>query len=182
MGSLLLLAGCGFAPYGLSGKYIANRSVVIPVDMPANAPSIAQQFIAFEHEGIDIWAEKGTAVLAAADGVVTRATTGPIHGNQMTIDHSGSAEGYQTIYWHLRDMAVAKGDRVTRGQQIGTMGSTGLLAAGITHLHFEVRLFDDRGWPIAEDPHLHWAGGVGKVTCFQPEVDYQRLTYPVVCR
>ena len=79
-----------------------------------------------------------------------------------------------------------EGALVRRGRQIATLGTTGMLGGGIPHLHFE--LFRQAGdeSEVSADPHLFWAGGVGRVTCFDPAVPYDpthfRTTYPVPCR
>jgi len=92
------------------------------------------------HQGTDIARSSGGPVLAAADGRVTgvvrsTATTG--YGTQITIEHGN---GYMTRYGHLvfSSPLVSVGQTVTKGQQIGSMGSTGK-STGV-HLHFEVRI------------------------------------------
>lgn len=86
-----------------------------------------------QHTGIDIAAAKGTPVYATADGVVTSANPGSGYGNVIVINHGYS---YQTLYAHLSKKAVKPGERVTRGQVIGYVGSTGLSSG--PHLHYEV--------------------------------------------
>jgi septal ring factor EnvC (AmiA/AmiB activator) len=96
--------------------------------------------------GIGIAAPAGTAVKAVAPGTV--AIAGPL-GTYLTsvlLDHGG---GYYTFHAYLRDAAVAKGDRVTRGQVIGHVG--GEASEQGAHLHFELR---GQGG-IALDP-LNW--------------------------
>ena len=82
---------------------------------------------------------------------------------------------------HLNKRLVAKGDKVVRGQKIGEVGSTGALAGTLNHLHFEVHV----AGLGAVDPHLLWANGLGKVTCFDPVRPQPgspvQLTYPVHC-
>lgn len=85
------------------------------------------------HTGIDIAASKGTPVYATADGVVSHANPGSGYGNTVVINHGYS---YQTLYAHLSRKAVRPGERVTRGQVIGYVGSTGLSSG--PHLHYEV--------------------------------------------
>lgn len=94
------------------------------------------------HAGYDLAAPLGTAVAAAADGVVTFAGQLPQHGSCLILDHGW---GIYTVYAHLSRFAVQPGERVTQGQAIGAVGSTGLSTG--PHLHWEVRL---RG--IAIDP------------------------------
>ncbi len=86
------------------------------------------------HPGIDIAADKDTPVVAAADGVVDLAGWDDTYGWMVRIDH-----GYaiHTLYGHNARNLVKVGDRVTRGQTIALLGSTGKSTA--PHLHFEVR-------------------------------------------
>lgn len=96
------------------------------------------------HEGIDFSAPTGTDIYAAGDGVVvqnTRSNYG--YGNILKIDHG---YGYMTVYAHLHKNLVRKGQKVKRGQIIGTVGSTGLSTG--PHLHYEVRKNDRRVNPI----------------------------------
>jgi murein DD-endopeptidase MepM/ murein hydrolase activator NlpD len=86
------------------------------------------------HEGVDFSAPIGTDIYATGDGVVSsadRSKTG--YGNQIVIDHGF---GYKTMYAHLQSFKVRAGERVTRGQIIGTVGSTGKSTS--PHLHYEV--------------------------------------------
>lgn len=85
------------------------------------------------HPGLDIAGDKGQAVYATADGVVTHAGRQGAYGNLITIDHGF---GLETRYGHLSGFQVRQGDRVQRGDLIGRLGSTGR-ATG-THLHYEV--------------------------------------------
>jgi murein DD-endopeptidase MepM/ murein hydrolase activator NlpD len=87
------------------------------------------------HEGIDISASAGTAILATASGVVARVATDPAYGHMVDIDHGN---GYLTRYAHARSINVRPGERVRRGTPIGAVGSTGRSTA--PHLHYEVRL------------------------------------------
>ena len=88
------------------------------------------------HAGIDLSGPVGTPIYATANGVVTTAgyNSGG-YGNLVKIDHG---RGIETRYGHLASMSVRPGDRVTRGQQIGRMGSTGRSTG--SHLHYEVRI------------------------------------------
>ena len=84
------------------------------------------------HEGIDI--SGGGRILASEAGVVTRASNHATYGNLIIIDHGN---GFTTRYAHLKDFKIKAGQKVSRGQHIATMGTTGL-STGV-HLHFEVR-------------------------------------------
>ncbi len=87
-----------------------------------------------DHPGIDIATKKGEPVFATADGVVSDARMdSPSFGMTIRIDHG---YGYQTRYAHLSKLMVRKHQKVTRGQKIGEVGSTGRSQA--PHLHYEV--------------------------------------------
>jgi murein DD-endopeptidase MepM/ murein hydrolase activator NlpD len=85
------------------------------------------------HKGVDIAGKKGSEVVAVATGVVTRAGPASGYGNLVEINHGN---GYYTRYGHNEDVLVAVGDKVTRGQPIALMGSTGRSTG--PHVHFEV--------------------------------------------
>ncbi|HEU4954711.1 MAG TPA: M23 family metallopeptidase [Gemmatimonadales bacterium] len=89
------------------------------------------------HEGTDYAAAPGTPVMAAGDGVVLRAGWSGGYGNLIELRHRN---GITTRYGHLRGFArgVRTGARVSQGQTIGYVGSTGL-ASG-PHLHYEFRV------------------------------------------
>ncbi len=96
------------------------------------------------HKGIDFTAPRGTAIQATGNGVVSRVQKRRIgYGNNVIIDHGF---GYTTMYAHMKEIHVKKGDKVTKGQQIGTIGSTGTSTA--PHLHYEVRINDRPVNPI----------------------------------
>lgn len=88
--------------------------------------------------GVDLGAPRGTAVRAAADGIVIIAKANGGwnggYGNYVVISHSN---GTQTLYSHLAHVSVPAGSSVAKSQMIGTVGTTGR-ATG-PHLHFEVR-------------------------------------------
>ena len=89
------------------------------------------------HDGMDIAAEAGTAVLAAADGTVYTVYEDETMGTTVVIRHDG---GYVTTYASLdKTVSVAPGDQVKLGQQIGNVGSTALLESAMAeHVHFSV--------------------------------------------
>ena len=88
------------------------------------------------HAGIDLSGPVGTPIYATADGLVTDAgyNSGG-YGNLIKLDHG---RGIETRYGHLSKLTVRAGERVTRGQVIGRMGSTGRSTG--SHLHYEVRI------------------------------------------
>lgn len=103
------------------------------------------------HSGVDFAGRKGMPIYATADGFVSYAGTDKYLGNTVIIDHRkkeldeegqpyAHQGGYQTEYGHLDQALVEQGQQVRRGQQIGTMGSTGRSTG--PHLHYAVRLRD----------------------------------------
>jgi murein DD-endopeptidase MepM/ murein hydrolase activator NlpD len=84
------------------------------------------------HRGIDLAAVAGTPIRAAADGLVVRAGWRGGYGRQVALAHGG---GLDTSYSHMSRIVAHEGDRVTRGQVIGYVGSSGLSTG--PHVHFE---------------------------------------------
>jgi murein DD-endopeptidase MepM/ murein hydrolase activator NlpD len=102
------------------------------------------------HAGIDIAADVGTPVMAAADGVIEYSDwNSGGYGNLVEIRH---ADGSLTRYAHLNRSMVQVGQKVKQGEQIAEMGSTGYSTG--PHLHFEVHAASDGGSvdPIAYLP------------------------------
>ena len=104
------------------------------------------------HDGMDLAAEAGTAVLAAADGTVYTVYEDETMGHTVVIRHQ---DGYVTCYASLgEDVAVAPGDTVKLGQKIGTVGNSALLESALgDHIHFSVTRDDE---PI--DPQSFLSG------------------------
>ncbi|MCL1845142.1 MAG: peptidoglycan DD-metalloendopeptidase family protein [Defluviitaleaceae bacterium] len=86
------------------------------------------------HTGIDVSAPANTHIFAAEAGIVQFAGWSAGWGNYIIIQH---ADGYATMYAHNTRNRVSTGDRVTRGQHIGDVGTTGRSTGN--HLHFEIR-------------------------------------------
>nr|MDK2851402.1 hypothetical protein [Candidatus Cloacimonadota bacterium] len=87
------------------------------------------------HKGIDIGAKNGTPINAVLDGKVVFAGTQGSYGNVIVIEH---LDFVMTVYAHNEKNLVKVGDKVTKGQQIATVGATG--NATTAHLHFEYRV------------------------------------------
>lgn len=87
------------------------------------------------HTGTDFAGAAGTPVLATADGVVVHADWSSGYGRLVRIKH---AFGIETYYAHLAQIRVKVGQKVSRGDRIGDMGSSGRSTG--THLHYEVRI------------------------------------------
>ncbi|MEX0720519.1 MAG: M23 family metallopeptidase [Balneolaceae bacterium] len=85
------------------------------------------------HQGVDIDAQRGESIYAAANGVVIKAGTGSGYGKMVKVQHSN---GYSTVYAHLRRVKVKEGQKVRKGDVIGKAGNTGT-SSGV-HLHFEI--------------------------------------------
>lgn len=101
------------------------------------------------HLGFDLASVQRAPVLASNAGVVVHADYLGIYGNCVILDHG---LGVQSLYAHLSTLGVKAGDAVTKGQEIGRTGATGL--AGGDHLHFTILL---QGTPVNPvewwDPH-----------------------------
>jgi murein DD-endopeptidase MepM/ murein hydrolase activator NlpD len=127
---------------------LADGAIAVPSDKPVKTAEFTSGYGtrtdpfrggAARHQGIDLAAPMGTPIYATADGTVTAAgwNSGG-YGNLIKVDHG---RGIETRYGHLSRILVGAGQRVTRGQLIGHMGSTGRSTG--SHLHYEVRI-DDR--------------------------------------
>jgi len=86
------------------------------------------------HAGVDLAAQEGEDIRAAAGGVVLRAGARGGYGDAVEIDHGG---GVTTLYAHASELLVREGEQVAPGQPIARVGQTGR-ATG-SHLHFELR-------------------------------------------
>ncbi len=96
------------------------------------------------HNGIDLAVPEGTPVVSCGAGRVVLAGPRIMSGNSVVIEH---LPGVFSLYFHLYDIAVQRGQRVFQGQRIGSVGMTGL-ATG-PHLHWEIRVGG-----VAVDPDL----------------------------
>lgn len=97
------------------------------------------------HPGIDIAAQEGDPVHAAAAGIVIKASWGDGYGREVMINHG---HGIETVYAHLSGFAVTVGERVVRGEVVGYVGSSGRSTG--PHLHYEVRVHN-----IPVNPHQY---------------------------
>jgi murein DD-endopeptidase MepM/ murein hydrolase activator NlpD len=92
----------------------------------------------YQHTGIDITATRGTPVMATADGIVTGLSRSDLlagYGNLIEISHS---QEMLTRYAHLETITVKRGQKIKKGQVIGTVGNSGGSIA--PHVHYEVVL------------------------------------------
>jgi murein DD-endopeptidase MepM/ murein hydrolase activator NlpD len=95
------------------------------------------------HRGVDFSARLGTAVYATADGVVTYSGVEQTYGNVVEVSHAG---GFVTRFAHLQRRLVQRGQKVTRGDVIGRVGSTG--RSTFSHLHYEIEREGERVDPL----------------------------------
>lgn len=86
------------------------------------------------HKGIDIASPCGTPVYCAGNGRVIRSGYDRGYGKFLEVRHAG---GFATRYAHLDNVQVRQGDPVRIGEQIATVGHSGLATGD--HLHFEIR-------------------------------------------
>lgn len=103
----------------------------------------------FFHSGVDLLAPVGTPVEAIAPGVVVYAQEQRgSYGKVVIINHAG---GMQSRYAQLDGILVTLGQRIKKGDKIGTVGTSGQPTTAQPHLHFEVRSQEPLGW-TAKDP------------------------------
>ncbi|MFW7524731.1 peptidoglycan DD-metalloendopeptidase family protein [Vibrio ostreicida] len=108
------------------------------------------------HNGTDWATPTGTPIVSTGDGVVIMTRKHPYAGNYVVIEHGSR---YKTRYLHLSKILVRKGQKVSRGQQIGLSGSTGRVTG--PHIHYELI---DRGRPVnAMKANIPMASSVPKV-------------------
>ena len=86
------------------------------------------------HSGVDLSAEEGDTVLAAAGSRVASAEYSTVYGNCVVLSHEN---GQESFYGHLQSFSVEVGQTVNSGEEIGKVGQTGFATA--PHLHFEIR-------------------------------------------
>lgn len=87
------------------------------------------------HTGVDVGAPIGASFVAAANGIVTKATFNVAYGNMVIIDHGG---GVQTLYAHGSEIIAQVGQVVEAGTEVLKVGSTGYSTG--PHAHFEIRI------------------------------------------
>ncbi|MGC6492488.1 MAG: peptidoglycan DD-metalloendopeptidase family protein [Myxococcota bacterium] len=102
------------------------------------------------HHGLDLAAPRGTPIRAAMGGEVIRSSKAGGYGNLVEVRH---ADGSTTRYAHCDRLDVRVGDKVSAGEQIATVGSTGRSTG--PHLHFEVRV---DGKAVDPEHHFGWKG------------------------
>lgn len=130
------------------------------------------------HKGVDMPAPAGTPVLAAADGVIEKVTTGHRVGGDMIFQRvRADGRSLQLRYAHLRSILVAEGDAVSAGEMIGTVGNTGdwVSENEAPHLHFAVI------GPFGRlDPEGFLRDAAGRAVCAGAQ-GAAAFVYPVAC-
>ena len=130
----------GSSSGGSSGSSAPSSSG--PWKMPCNYTKLTSAFgyrdaptagASTYHQGVDLAGPEGTPIYASRAGTVTTATFGKSAGNYVTINHG---DGFSSVYMHMTHYVVSKGAKVSQGQVIGYMGSTGVSTGN--HLHFGI--------------------------------------------
>lgn len=103
------------------------------------------------HEGVDIAAPRGTAILAVADGMIEKVKEGGSGGKQIWLQLEN---GWNIYYAHLHTQLVKQGQKVKAGDLIGTVGNTGNAINAGPHLHF--CLYPTKNKPV--NPLLYLPG------------------------
>ncbi len=124
----------------VTDKYI-NLFESLPLSRPVYSPITSrygERPDPFEHKtafhaGIDFKGAKGNNIYAPGEAVVRVSSVSPDFGNYIILDHGNR---YETLYAHMSDKLVKRGDKVERGQVIGLIGNTGRSTG--PHLHYEV--------------------------------------------
>ena len=128
--------------YDVSGKSIVKSLMKTPINGARLSSAFGMRkhpILGFTrlHAGTDFAAPAGTPIMASGSGVVTRARWCGGGGNCVKIKHNST---YETVYAHMKSFAkgIREGKRVSQGQIIGYVGSTGLSTG--PHLHYEVHV------------------------------------------
>lgn len=136
------------SPLSLADIITGQREAATPVSgskMNWPVQGAITQYYSWRHNGLDIANKTGTPIYAAEGGTVTEASwNSGGYGYYIIVDHGG---GRKTLYAHLSKFACRVGDVVSKGQNIGFVGSTGRSTG--PHLHFEVIISGKRYNPLS---------------------------------
>ena len=188
---------------------------------PPNAPQIISEWMADydpagrrrsePHRALDIggWGKEyfGKDIIAAAEGVIYRIGWDNAGGNYVMIYHGEDVDQKHlaTVYMHMDKIIVRQGQKVNRGDELGTIGETGAsIAPGYPHVHYIVQHIEIGSGKFPRqnrpNPHNYWVGideykkklekepniGAFVISCFDPKVNYPekpvRFTLPVKCK
>lgn len=144
-------------------EYLRSRKMMVPVHgvRPSQLQDTynAKRSGGRTHNALDVMVRRGTPVVSADDGVVRRISTNPLGGRTVyVVDH---AQRFVHYYAHLDEYArgLREGQRIRRGDLIGTVGTTGNAPRNAPHLHYQLlRYADARMWwtgePVNPLPYL----------------------------
>jgi murein DD-endopeptidase MepM/ murein hydrolase activator NlpD len=192
---LALLLGAVIVGYGVSSCGTTGLRTVTPRNAPPDI-SVRMATDSPSHRGISIGGQRyfGHEIIAAADGAVVF-----VRSTHVRIHH-GTDSNNQEIYtehYHLHGDLLTQGEKIKRGQTIGSIGFG--LRSKIPHYHYLVVKEERPGQFIALQPSEYWFGideykanldkgldnGPFAIACFNPGVNYPnkptRFTYPVKC-
>jgi murein DD-endopeptidase MepM/ murein hydrolase activator NlpD len=125
----------------LAGGFCLPESLIIPVKGATKADWNSKSFWfspwgkSGVHKGIDIFAKEGTPVVAASSGLVVSAGFSPGGGNVVSVLGPKWRIHY---YAHLKTIKVSTGEFISRGSEVGAVGSTGNAAGKAPHLHYAI--------------------------------------------
>jgi murein DD-endopeptidase MepM/ murein hydrolase activator NlpD len=156
-------------PPSAGGTPIVPETTRVVMPVPAGRSTITDGFGWREdpftgerrfHYGTDLAGADGTALLAAADGIVSQVSNGGGFGNLIVLTHTVDGQLVTTGYGHMWDdgVYVREGQRVQAGQLIGAMGSNGYSTG--SHMHFEVHLGP---WSSPAVDALPWLAAHGAI-------------------
>lgn len=128
------------AYYALDGSNLRRAFLATPLEFSRVSSNFGSRFHPIKktwrnHNGIDYAATTGTPIRTIGDGVIKESGWSNSYGNVVYIDHG---DNKVTVYAHMSRRDVKTGERVSQGQVIGAVGSTGMSTG--PHLHFEFRV------------------------------------------
>lgn len=191
---------------GITVVVVACNAPGLRTVTPSNAPpDISYRMVTDtpQHRGITIGGSGflGHEIVAAADGVVVFVNYNERRGNHIKIHHGlDSKQNIYTEHFHVHGRLIKEGDRVKRGQTIGSIGVGNRERTDLPHYHYIVIKEESAGKFVALYPVDYWFGidqykeklektlniGPFLIPCFDPNKNYQRepvrFIYPVRCK